>query len=143
MGIRLVLLGGVNRVISIHGMWVWLGRYVDRVSDLLRQKLKQADLLVLKKELMVQKREEALAEQGALEPRLDLLVQKTKELQKLVRSGKGLLCRARALPVTWDSEPALTHPVASLHRTRGGGGVGLETSSETQDLHLTVCCTCC
>ncbi|XP_019338133.1 CDK5 regulatory subunit-associated protein 3 isoform X1 [Alligator mississippiensis] len=61
-------------------------RYVDRVSDLLRQKLKQADLLVLKKELMVQKREEALAEQGALEPRLDLLVQKTKELQKLIEA---------------------------------------------------------
>uniref|UniRef100_A0A7M4EJC5 CDK5 regulatory subunit associated protein 3 n=1 Tax=Crocodylus porosus TaxID=8502 RepID=A0A7M4EJC5_CROPO len=61
-------------------------RYVDRVSDLLRQKLKQADLLVLKKEFMVQKREEALAEQGALEPRLDLLVQKTKELQKLIEA---------------------------------------------------------
>ncbi|XP_006023330.1 CDK5 regulatory subunit-associated protein 3 isoform X2 [Alligator sinensis] len=61
-------------------------RYVDRVSDLLRQKLKQADLLVLKKELMVQKREAALAEQGALEPRLDLLVQKTKELQKLIEA---------------------------------------------------------
>ncbi|XP_067397233.1 CDK5 regulatory subunit-associated protein 3 isoform X2 [Emydura macquarii macquarii] len=61
-------------------------RYVDRVSELLRQKLKQAELLVLKKELMAQKRQEALEEQGALEPKLDLLVQKTKELQKLIEA---------------------------------------------------------
>lgn len=62
---------------------------MDRVSELLRQKLKQAELLVLKKELTAQKRQEALEEQGALEPKLDLLVHKTKELQKLVRNGEG------------------------------------------------------
>ncbi|KAM9112821.1 CDK5 regulatory subunit-associated protein 3 isoform 1-T1 [Pangshura tecta] len=61
-------------------------RYVDRVSELLRQKLKQAELLVLKKELTAQKRQEALEEQGVLEPKLDLLVQKTKELQKLIEA---------------------------------------------------------
>uniref|UniRef100_A0ACB8EUY2 CDK5 regulatory subunit-associated protein 3 n=1 Tax=Sphaerodactylus townsendi TaxID=933632 RepID=A0ACB8EUY2_9SAUR len=61
-------------------------RYVDRVTELLRQKLKQADLLLLKKELMIQKRQEALEEQAALEPKLDLLVQKTKELQKLIEA---------------------------------------------------------
>uniref|UniRef100_A0A8C6N844 Uncharacterized protein n=1 Tax=Melopsittacus undulatus TaxID=13146 RepID=A0A8C6N844_MELUD len=58
-------------------------RYVDRVSELLRQKLKQAELLLAKKELMGQKRQEALAEQGALEPKLDRLMERTKELQKL------------------------------------------------------------
>uniref|UniRef100_A0A8C6IZP2 Uncharacterized protein n=1 Tax=Melopsittacus undulatus TaxID=13146 RepID=A0A8C6IZP2_MELUD len=62
-------------------------RYVDRVSELLRQKLKQAELLLAKKELMGQKRQEALAEQGALEPKLDRLMERTKELQKLVREG--------------------------------------------------------
>lgn len=69
--------------------WSWLSpnRYVDRVSELLRQKLKQAELLLAKKEMMSQKRQEALAEQGALEPKLDRLLEKTKELQKLVREG--------------------------------------------------------
>ncbi|KAB0394545.1 hypothetical protein E2I00_017974, partial [Balaenoptera physalus] len=47
------------------------------------QKLKQSQLLVLKKELMLQKQQEALREQAALEPKLDLLLEKTKELQKL------------------------------------------------------------
>ncbi|NXV88448.1 CK5P3 protein, partial [Calonectris borealis] len=61
-------------------------RYVDRVSELLRQKLKQAELLLAKKEVMSQKRQEALAEQGALEPKLDRLLEKTKELQKLIEA---------------------------------------------------------
>ncbi|NXN95368.1 CK5P3 protein, partial [Rhinopomastus cyanomelas] len=61
-------------------------RYVDRVSELLRQKLKQADLLLAKKATMGQQREEALAEQGALEPKLDRLLEKTKELQKLIEA---------------------------------------------------------
>ncbi|XP_074834960.1 CDK5 regulatory subunit-associated protein 3 [Carettochelys insculpta] len=59
-------------------------RYVDRLSELLRQKLKQAELLVLKKELAAQKRQGALEEQAALEPKLDLLGERTKELQKLI-----------------------------------------------------------
>lgn len=59
------------------------------MSELLRQKLKQAELLLAKKEAMSQKRQEALAEQGALEPKLDRLLEKTKELQKLVREGGG------------------------------------------------------
>ncbi|KAJ6658214.1 hypothetical protein lerEdw1_001481 [Lerista edwardsae] len=59
-------------------------RYVDRVTELLHQKLKQAELLLLKKDLMVQKRQEALEEQTSLEPKLDLLVQKTRDLQKLI-----------------------------------------------------------
>ncbi|XP_061444933.1 CDK5 regulatory subunit-associated protein 3 [Rhineura floridana] len=61
-------------------------RYVDRVTELLRQRLKQADLLLLKKELMVQKRQEALEEQANLEPKLDILVEKTRDLQKLIEA---------------------------------------------------------
>lgn len=60
------------------------------MTEFLQQKLKQSQLLALKKELMVQKQQEALQEQAALEPKLDLLLEKTKELQKLVR-GKGNL----------------------------------------------------
>ncbi|XP_075417817.1 CDK5 regulatory subunit-associated protein 3 [Tenrec ecaudatus] len=61
-------------------------RYVDRVTELLQQKLKQSQLLSLKKELMVQKQQEALQERAALEPKLDLLLQKTRELQKLIEA---------------------------------------------------------
>uniref|UniRef100_A0A667IQ31 CDK5 regulatory subunit associated protein 3 n=1 Tax=Lynx canadensis TaxID=61383 RepID=A0A667IQ31_LYNCA len=61
-------------------------RYVDRVTEFLQQKLKQSQLLALKKELMVQKQQEALQEQAALEPKLDLLLEKTKELQKLIEA---------------------------------------------------------
>lgn len=61
-------------------------RYVDRVMELLQQKLKQSQLLALKKELMVQKQQEVLQEQATLEPRLDLLIEKTKELQKLIEA---------------------------------------------------------
>ncbi|KAF5915911.1 hypothetical protein HPG69_002984, partial [Diceros bicornis minor] len=77
-------------------------RYVDRVTEFLQQKLKQSQLLALKKELMVQKQQEALQEQVALEPKLDLLLEKTKELQKLVRQerqtcpvGGPRFCRTR------------------------------------------------
>ncbi|XP_004591166.2 CDK5 regulatory subunit-associated protein 3 [Ochotona princeps] len=61
-------------------------RYVDRVTEFLQQKLKQSQLLALKKELMVQRQQEALQEQAALEPKLDLLLEKTKELQKLIEA---------------------------------------------------------
>lgn len=59
-------------------------RYVERVSEVLRQKLKQADILVLKGATMAEKRQEALEEQSRLEPRVDLLAGRTRELQKLV-----------------------------------------------------------
>ncbi|KAK1793964.1 hypothetical protein P4O66_010881, partial [Electrophorus voltai] len=57
--------------------------YVERVSDMLRQKLKQADILVLKRASLAQRRQEALEEQANLEPRIDLLAARAKELQKL------------------------------------------------------------
>lgn len=61
-----------------------LFRYVERVSEVLRQKLKQADILVLKAASMVERRQEALEEQSRLEPRVDLLAGRTRELQKMV-----------------------------------------------------------
>lgn len=65
--------------------------YVERVSDLLRQKLKQSDILLLKSGTLAEKRQEALEEQAKLEPRIDLLAARTKELQKLVRE-LGIIC---------------------------------------------------
>ncbi|XP_076007771.1 CDK5 regulatory subunit-associated protein 3 [Genypterus blacodes] len=61
-------------------------RYVERVSEVLRQKLKQADILVLKGAKMAEKRREALEEQGMLEPRVDLLAGCTRELQKMIEA---------------------------------------------------------
>ncbi|XP_027886020.1 CDK5 regulatory subunit-associated protein 3 [Xiphophorus couchianus] len=61
-------------------------RYVERVSEMLRQKLKQADILVLKAVTMVERREEALQEQSRLEPCVDLLAGRTRELQKLIEA---------------------------------------------------------
>uniref|UniRef100_A0A667XE38 CDK5 regulatory subunit associated protein 3 n=1 Tax=Myripristis murdjan TaxID=586833 RepID=A0A667XE38_9TELE len=59
-------------------------RYVERVSEMLRQKLKQADILVLKRASLAEKRQDALEEQARLEPRIDLLAGRTRELQKLI-----------------------------------------------------------
>lgn len=61
-------------------------RYVERVSEVLRQKLKQADILLLKGATMAEKRQEALEEQSRLEPRVDLLAGCTRELQKLIEA---------------------------------------------------------
>uniref|UniRef100_A0A8C3CAY2 CDK5 regulatory subunit associated protein 3 n=1 Tax=Cairina moschata TaxID=8855 RepID=A0A8C3CAY2_CAIMO len=60
--------------------------YVDRVSELLQQKLRQAELLLAKREALGQKRQEALAEQGNLEPKLDRLLDRTRELQRLIEA---------------------------------------------------------
>ncbi|KAL0984228.1 hypothetical protein UPYG_G00138800 [Umbra pygmaea] len=59
-------------------------RYVERVSEVLRHKVKQADILLLKKVTLAEKRREALEEQAALEPRIDLLAERTHQLQKLI-----------------------------------------------------------
>lgn len=67
-----------------------LYRYVERVSDVLRQKMKQADILVLKGTTMIEKRQEALEEQARLEPRIDLLVGCTRELQKMVKRKNNI-----------------------------------------------------
>ncbi|XP_017291987.1 CDK5 regulatory subunit-associated protein 3 [Kryptolebias marmoratus] len=61
-------------------------RYVERVSEMLRQKLKQADILLLKAATMAERRQETLQEQSRLEPRVDLLAGRTRELQKLIEA---------------------------------------------------------
>lgn len=66
-------------------------RYVERVTEVLRQKMKQADILVLKASTMVERRQQALEEQARLEPRIDLLAGCTRELQKLVPNYRHIL----------------------------------------------------
>ncbi|NXR81931.1 CK5P3 protein, partial [Pycnonotus jocosus] len=61
-------------------------RYVERVTALLRQRLLQAELLLAKRDALAQKRQQALAEQAALEPKLQQLQDRIKELQKLIEA---------------------------------------------------------
>ncbi|XP_049616132.1 CDK5 regulatory subunit-associated protein 3 [Syngnathus scovelli] len=61
-------------------------RYVERVTEVLRQKINQADILERKAIGMVEKRLEALEEQSRLEPRVDLLIERTQELKKMIES---------------------------------------------------------
>lgn len=72
------------------------------MTEFLQQKLKQSQLLALKKELMVEKQQEALQEQATLEPKLDLLLEKSRELQKLVRDTP------EACPAPGEDTPAFT-----------------------------------
>ncbi|XP_035259670.1 CDK5 regulatory subunit-associated protein 3 [Anguilla anguilla] len=79
------LLGRLTNVRMQHLFMIQASpRYVERVSEVLRQKLKQADILVLKRGAMAERRQEALEEQAKLEPRIDLLATRTRELQKLI-----------------------------------------------------------
>lgn len=61
-----------------------LFRYVDRLTDKLKQKLQLADKMVFYQKQSVAKRNQALEEQRELEPKLDVITQRTKELQKQV-----------------------------------------------------------
>ncbi|XP_066554930.1 CDK5 regulatory subunit-associated protein 3 [Amia ocellicauda] len=61
-------------------------RYVERVSEVLGQKLKQSELVQARGRLAAERRREALQEQAALEPRIDRLAQHTRELQTLIET---------------------------------------------------------
>ena len=60
----------------------YLCRYVDRLKDSLRQTLTLADKMVFYEKEMVVRRKESVEEEREVLPRLDLLIQKTKEMQK-------------------------------------------------------------
>lgn len=80
----------MGRTLEVRQGLFSLRRYVDRVSEMLQQKLNQAELLLAKREALSRKRHEALTEQGVLEPKLDRLQERTRELQQLVRVQAGL-----------------------------------------------------
>nr|XP_021401165.1 CDK5 regulatory subunit-associated protein 3 [Lonchura striata domestica] len=61
-------------------------RYVERVAALLRRQLLQAELLQAKRAALGQRRRQALAEQAALEPRLQRLQERSRELQRLIEA---------------------------------------------------------
>lgn len=92
------------------------------MSELLQQKLRQAELLLAKREALGQKRQEALAEQGNLEPKLDRLLDTTRELQRLVRDRGGLPPNASVPP----PHPASVLQIeADISKRYGGRPVNL------------------
>ncbi|XP_041122539.1 CDK5 regulatory subunit-associated protein 3 [Polyodon spathula] len=101
LGVLSLVKGLIERLTSVRMQHLFMiqasPRYVDRVTELLHQKLKQADILVLKQQAMAERRQEALREQGQLEPRIDLLVQRTKELQKQIESDLSQRYNNRAV----------------------------------------------
>lgn len=61
-------------------------RYLDRLADSLQQKLKVSEKLVTSIKTMADKRQAASMEQQDLEPKLEIIRMKTKELQLQVLS---------------------------------------------------------
>lgn len=57
-------------------------RYVDRLKDNLKQTLTLADKMTFHEKEMVLKRGETKQEQAEIQPKLDLIIKKTKEVQK-------------------------------------------------------------
>ena len=57
---------------------------MDRLRDNLKQTLNLADKMLFYEKEMASKRNEALGEQSALEPRIDVIIEKTKNMQKQV-----------------------------------------------------------
>ncbi|CAI9531992.1 unnamed protein product [Staurois parvus] len=61
-------------------------RYVDRVIDLLRQRLKQAELLERKREAWLERGKSSLEERESLEPKLQVLQERSRELQRQIEA---------------------------------------------------------
>ena len=62
-----------------------VSRYLDRLGDSLQQKLKVSEKLVTSIKVMADKRQAATIEQRDLEPKLEIIRTKTKELQEQAR----------------------------------------------------------
>ena len=69
----------VNVFTSCHGY-----RYVDRVAGNLKKLLESAEKMMLSSRLMVTRHQEAVQEEKSIEPKLDLIRTRTKELQRQV-----------------------------------------------------------
>ncbi|KAE8575040.1 hypothetical protein XENTR_v10003676 [Xenopus tropicalis] len=83
-----VVRGLINRLTDTRMRQLFLilasPRYVDRVTDHLRQRLRQAQLLERKSESWVERGRAAQEERQSLEPRLSLLQERSRELKKQV-----------------------------------------------------------
>ena len=62
-------------------------RYVDRISDSMEQKLRVSQKLLAQIKTLETKSEEAVRTQADIEPKLALIVKRTKELKSQVKNG--------------------------------------------------------
>lgn len=60
-------------------------RYVDRLKETLKQMLNLADKMVFLEKEMVVKHKDADVEQSETQPKLELVIRRTKEMQKQVK----------------------------------------------------------
>lgn len=67
-------------------------RYVDRLVDSLKGKLEAAEKMAESQKVVKMKYEEALEEQRKLEPKINLIVEKTKILLSQVKDAFEYLC---------------------------------------------------
>uniref|UniRef100_A0A6I8R8C1 CDK5 regulatory subunit associated protein 3 n=1 Tax=Xenopus tropicalis TaxID=8364 RepID=A0A6I8R8C1_XENTR len=85
-----VVRGLINRLTDTRMRQLFLilasPRYVDRVTDHLRQRLRQAQLLERKSESWVERGRAAQEERQSLEPRLSLLQERSRELKKQIEA---------------------------------------------------------
>jgi len=77
-------------------------RYVDHLAHCLKQKVDVADKLVASQEAVRQRSIEAAAEAKTLEPKLKLIIAKTKELQGEVRYVCLNYVSRKGRCVTWS-----------------------------------------
>ena len=68
----------------VHNVDSYNFRYLDRLADSLQQKLKVSEKLVASIKTTADKRQAASTEQRDLEPKLEVIRTKTKELQQQV-----------------------------------------------------------
>lgn len=59
-------------------------RYVDRLTESLQHKLKLSEKMQVSRKLTAERRQQAVALQSELEPKLEVIVTKTKDLQRQV-----------------------------------------------------------
>lgn len=59
-------------------------KYVDRLVDSLEKKREMSDKMLLSQQVVAEKRKACLQEQRALQPKLELIIEKTKILQKQI-----------------------------------------------------------
>ncbi|GAB6019163.1 CDK5 regulatory subunit associated protein 3 [Chamberlinius hualienensis] len=61
-------------------------RFVDRLVDSLNQYLVRSDKMIRQQENVIKKGRDALEEEETLKPKLSLIIQRTKELQKMIEA---------------------------------------------------------
>jgi hypothetical protein len=80
-------------LLEIYGGLCVCSRYVDHLANTLKQKLDVADKMVASQKAVRQRSIEAGAEAKSLEPKLKMIIAKTKELQGEVSRGRSEVLR--------------------------------------------------